>query len=259
MGEGTVRLMEPVITYPKLGRGAWPSDGLGGTLSLDGLKLGKFYRAPAKGSTLPMIGVVGFRAARGGLPCSINDYAAYRAVIAVQTELDTITADGIWGPRTDLALKEYQAEHGLTADGIFGSASARALFHPMLLTAIGWAVPRAHPELADLCCGHIALESVWDPGAVGKSTPQDLGLGQINGPAWPSLSANDRLNPAMSLPWMARFVQANLAAFPGDTRAGVFAYNAGVAGCRKWIAEGRPDVWGVRRPNEYIDKVLAGC
>ena len=41
---------------------------------------------------------------------------------------DPGVVDGIWGRRTELALKRFQADKGLVADGIVGSNTRLALF-----------------------------------------------------------------------------------------------------------------------------------
>ncbi len=56
----------------------------------------------------------------------------YGNVAAVQTRLSTLgyyrsSVDGIWGKGTDSAVKRFQADKGLKADGIVGSATERAL------------------------------------------------------------------------------------------------------------------------------------
>ncbi len=43
--------------------------------------------------------------------------------------------DGIWGPRTLAALKEFQSSHGLRRDGILGPKTQRALHHVRVASA----------------------------------------------------------------------------------------------------------------------------
>jgi peptidoglycan hydrolase-like protein with peptidoglycan-binding domain len=47
-------------------------------------------------------------------------------VTAVQSKIG-VSADGVFGPQTASAVKQYQSAHGLTADGIVGPATAQAM------------------------------------------------------------------------------------------------------------------------------------
>jgi peptidoglycan hydrolase-like protein with peptidoglycan-binding domain len=47
-------------------------------------------------------------------------------VKAVQAKLG-LTADGIFGPGTKRAVKQFQAENGLTADGVAGPSTLKAM------------------------------------------------------------------------------------------------------------------------------------
>jgi peptidoglycan hydrolase-like protein with peptidoglycan-binding domain len=47
-------------------------------------------------------------------------------VAAVQRAVG-VSADGVFGPQTEAAVKHYQAAHGLTVDGIVGPATAQAM------------------------------------------------------------------------------------------------------------------------------------
>lgn len=58
----------------------------------------------------------------------------------IRMNYDCGTADGIFGRRTEDAVKEFQKEHGLAADGIVGEKTQQAL---------GWIVDPAPPGPAD--------------------------------------------------------------------------------------------------------------
>jgi hypothetical protein len=162
----------------------------------------------------------------------------------------------------------WQYAQGLDDDGVLGPATARAMWQPVLDAAceqveIG---PRG-VSLRKLCRGHIGVESGWDCGAVGVSTPADVGLGQINGPAHPDMDLDERLDPWTALAFVARFVYGNLVAFGFNERDTVASYMLGQGGCRTWIKAGRPASWqrlvgGVRTTvyvARYIDSVLAAA
>jgi peptidoglycan hydrolase-like protein with peptidoglycan-binding domain len=38
-----------------------------------------------------------------------------------------LQVDGIWGPKTDSAVRSFQSAHGLTADGIIGEKTCERL------------------------------------------------------------------------------------------------------------------------------------
>lgn len=239
------------LFYPPAGRGAFPSGGLGGTLDVSGYRLGSYYRSPA-GSSMAMPGLTGALAVKRGLTCSINDYAVHRAVRALQPFFGT-TPDGILGPNSDAAIRAYQGRHNLYVDGIVGPKTCKSLFAPLVDTAAEIA---GHPEdLATVARGTISMESMYDPGAVGVSTPQDLGIGQINGPAHPNLSVNDRFDPTIAIPWVVNFIDSNMRAMGYDLDSGIAAYNLGVTGAKAWTAAGRPQMWYGKDVYRYIQEV----
>lgn len=259
--------MTAKISYPATGRGAWPGNGTGGTVKSDGTAPGRFYRSIAAGANLPSVGLAGYRADRlTGGPCTVDEFAVYRGVVAVQVELRErgllgsdlrpLLADGIWGKNTDSAVRAFQLANNLTPDGVFGPASARALFTPRARSAA-----QAEDNTGTvwkLMVGTVQWESGWDPGAVGSSTPQDLGLGQINGPAHPSMTEAMRLDPAVSLPYVAGMIAANLRAMKWNPRDAVAAYRYGVRGASEWVAAGRPQLYKGTDAWDYIGTILNG-
>lgn len=162
---------------PATGRGAWPKDGRGGTLNPDGTPGGYYlYRA---GST-----IVG----SGGLAAPDLDHrAAAYGVKGIQFALRwhgfTVNADAEYGPATASAVAAFQrgqqkypyvdAVRPADPPGVVGKGTAYHLFAPIASAYCArYAVP---PGIAH---GIVELESAWDPGAVGFTTPQDLGLAQ---------------------------------------------------------------------------------
>lgn len=251
----------PTIVMPEQGRGAWSSSGKGGTLSTTGHSRGAFYAA--SDGTLPLVGLAAARAVRAGQPVALDDYAVHRAVVGWQRLAD-VAQDGIYGADTAAGVKSLQKAAKLTSDGVVGPVTARALLTPVADDAARRAAPSAVAnDAALLVRGHVSVESLWDVGAVGVSTPDDVGLGQINGPSHESMSLDERLDPFVALDYVASLVASNLVAFPGDVDGAIAAYNLGQGGARTWIKAGRPAVWqrlvaGVRTSvyvRRYIDSV----
>lgn len=227
------------------GRGTWPNDGDGGTLVLDGTKLGPWYRSPA--GTMKWPGYAGYVAAKNNTSVDLNFYAVYRAVKDLQRVVGA-TSDGLFGAQTGDKVKTWQANHGLVADGVVGPKTTRAMYHPVVL-ASAKTVDTSLTNLGPIAGGHIGWESGWDPGAVGVTTPDDVGLGQINGPSHPDMSLDDRLDPRKAITWIVNFVDDNITQMNGVEDDGIAAYNLGVGGARSWVKAGRPqffngvDVW----------------
>lgn len=231
-----------IYTYPKAGRGAWSA--VGGTLSLDGRNPGSYYRAPASGKYDDMPGATAHKALKAGTPVEINSFAVFMGVRAIQAQLG-VKPDGLFGGDTGAAVKAFQAKYPArcgVADGIVGPRTSRALFERLLSAACAGRTTAAL-TLEFLVRGHVGHESSWDPGAVGWVTPQDLGLGQINGPSHPDMDEVERLTPGVSLPWVATFVDGNVVAMKGVLDDGIAAYLLGVSGARTWVKLGRPAVW----------------
>lgn len=244
------------LVYPTVGRGAWPANGAGQTLNSTGDSPGPYLRCPA---VVPnprlMPGLAAFRDIRNGEPVSINEFAVMCAVQAIQREVN-VTDDGLFGGNTAAAVKTWQQHHALTGDGIVGPATGKALWRPVALELARTFSTRWPPTLAKLVVGHIGHESGWDSAAVGVTTPQDLGLCQINGPAHPDMSAQARLDPRRALVWMMGFVEGNLNAFGGNEAPAIAAYLLGVTGSRRWSSAGFPDVFNGVKVHDYVASVL---
>lgn len=245
------------------GRGAWPGTGTGGTLDITGTGPGSYYRAPKAGSSMAMPGSVGARAVKEGGSVTLNDYAVYLAVKVLQPYFGA-EPDGVLGPKTEAAIKGYQKTNGLWVDGVIGDKTTRSLFSPLVTEAA--ASVRIDPRnLIYMTLGHITVESVWDLGAVGFETPDDLGIAQVNRPSHPAMTVEACFTPRVAIRWMVELVDGNLIAMHGNTSDAIAAYNLGRGGARSWISDGRPDVWTrsysgqnyTTNVKEYIDKVWA--
>ena len=118
------------------------------------------------------------------LVCGTASAATYRrgssgsAVVTIQTKLKNWgyysgTVDGIFGSRTTEAVKYFQRKNGLTADGIVGSATQRALgmttsssssnSNVYLLAKVISAEARGEPYSGQVAVGAVILNRVEHP------------------------------------------------------------------------------------------------
>jgi hypothetical protein len=211
----------------------------------------------------------------GSEPGKDQDFWAVAAgVLAVQKLLATVTrvrvdgkwvpltvgldysgGPGIFGPRTEAAVKAFQQTANPPADGIAGPNTCKALLRdPVYAQQQRVSMPR------NLLWGIIGQESGWDPGAVGGTTPHDLGLVQINTLAHPvpPLLAFD---PAYSLPWAAdrmkaahdRYIAKGVTAETAWNLAAL--YHHAPAWADYWASKGYPPPTYATAAQVYIDKV----
>lgn len=113
-------------------------------------------------------------------PDSYAERAVNYGVRAIQHRLNDLgladlTVTGNFGRGTRKGVKAFQASVGLTTDGVVGPTTAKALFRPCLIAKAE--ARKVDPALA---FGIVSVESVFDPGAVGYSTPGDKGFAQFN-------------------------------------------------------------------------------
>lgn len=244
------------LTYPTTGRGSFTTNAqLGGTLNVKGDGPGPYYRAPASPS-VRMPGLTGALALRNATACSINDYAVHMACKALQAKVGT-DPDGILGPNSDKLIKAYQVGRSLVADGVIGPMTCKLMFDPLIEAAV-LALDRHHgAAMMWMSKGHMWVESGYDPGAVGVTTPQDLGPG-LNGEHNPDMSADFRLTPATAIPAMVKIVDGNIFALKFDFDAAVLAYNIGRGGATSWKRAGKPARFMGVDTYAYINKVKAG-
>lgn len=241
------------------GRGAWPVNGLGGTLQANkttgGTKPGPYYMLAVRPSA---------QVGSGGLGSTDAQVRAVNyGVRAIQRAISrfagtNLLIDGIYGPVTSKAVRDWQAKQPASANtGVWGGVgqdSAKALFGPWLKLVV--------PNHFEVLYGIISQESTWDPGAVGYTDPNDLGLAQINGPANPSLTEADRFDPDVAFANAHARLTLALSRFSGDLRTAVASYNLGLGGASSWKRAGSPDLWtpaGATTPRNvaaYIDNIL---
>lgn len=245
------------ITYPEHGRGAWSS----GMLNLSGTGDGPFYRAPAKGSDVDMIGAKVYTKVHDSAErrVSINDYAVWRGAFEIQAELKRIgydiAMDGVWGPATDAVVKDWQRSQNISADGIYGQQTARTMWEPVLANEVnrrGDFMNHLDAQVFAVARGHMRTETNWDLAAVGYQVPKDNGIAQINTTAHKEMSVDDCFNPRKALDYALDFIVGNFNWSGWVEDDAIACYNVGRGGAQQWVNAGRPDTWAAAR---YIQLV----
>lgn len=240
------------IDYSVPGRGAWPASvNTGGTLNLAGNGPGKFYRSATGDATPIGLTMYNKHVSKTVHDVHINEVATWRAAMALQKAVNAqavaapLIEDGIWGVKSDLAFRAFQEKAGVFVDGIVGPTTSKALFLPMLEKRV---VLRAGVDfmrhqkdfMVDLCSATIALESGWDPGAVGYTTPRDLGISQINTAAHTDITWETAFDPNYAFTKKLSIIKVNFDYVLYDIILAIASYNGGLGGASNWHAAGRP-------------------
>jgi hypothetical protein len=128
--------------------------------------------------------------------------AIKRELVYIGYDLDLTSQR--FGPKTGEAVKAFQTENGLTADGMVGSKTANALWRRRITeTEASLGIPQ------DWLRAQIHWESLDDPGAqlTNPDGSRDRGLCQLNSGNHPD--DTDAFDPAWSIPFLGRFQAAN--------------------------------------------------
>lgn len=160
--------------------------------------------------------------------------------------------DGIFGTRTQQAVKNFQSRSGLSIDGVIGPKTARNLFDRRARaeeSRTGMPGPYLH--------GLMRWESAYDPGAVGPNGI-DLGLVQINLEAHKDITNMQALDPAFAIPYAAdrmRSAFTSFAAKPELAWKCAIAQHNSPRKAKAWFDTGSP-------PDEaivtYVQRVQGG-
>lgn len=247
------------LTYPASGRGAWSK--VGGTLNLAGDGPGPFFRAPKVDDPTKRIGYDVARAVRSSTTTSVSvdDYAVYRAVRAIQNQLTRIGydvggVDGVWGPKVDAVVKTWQESKNIRSDGIYGQQTARTMWEPFVVQEVAKRsvfMEYLDPTVQSMISAHFTLESGWDLAAVGRVNSKDIGLLQVNLDAHTDLTVDAATEPISMVSWAFNFVVGNLNYCGWNISDAIACYNAGRGGASTWVRDGRP----AGRIAEYIRMV----
>jgi len=234
------------------GRGAWPTNGSGGTKKYkDGTQPGPYYYLGA-----------------GESVTDVNSFAVHEAVKAYQKALrrvqdnPNIVIDGVFGTQTSRAVLHFQQEHpevGKPWGGI-GPETSKAILYPSLLRQ----VKKREFPYPKVVSGVVKTESLWDAGAVGYLDDDDYGLAQINGPSHPNLTDEERFEPKRAFNFIIDYLNNALSRLDNDLDLAIASYNLGIGGARQWDIAGRPNYWTpvgsdrLRNVRAYIDNIKAG-
>ncbi len=216
----------------KTGRGAWttigmPPNGTGYYKLLDPVRIGS---EPTKDASF---------------------YAVNRGVRVIQMRLNglgwypRLTVDGVFGERTDVAIKFVQGVLGLPVDGRVGPRTMLALLWPVVRD---YDSPIYHKTVGGLCQN----ESGWDPGAVGYLTPDDHGLMQINAVANPTITIDAAFHHRVAFQYANKRITEAMATY-NNLDIAIASYNS-PAWAAQWARENSPPNAQIQA---YVERIKA--
>lgn len=198
----------------------------------------------------------------GSSPTKDTNYqAVHLAVKAIQTRVNgygyspALVVDGKFGKSSADGVKWVQAKLGFSAagqDGVVGPTTCKALFKDLLIWFGG-----VHHAPASQLHGFVMLESGYDPGAVGVTTPSDRGLNQINENAHPDITDEQAFDPAFAINYTAKRLSDARIAFSGKSvdlknKCAIAQHNSPLW-AKQWYAAGSPPNDQIKK---YVDLVL---
>lgn len=140
----------------------------------------------------------------------------------------------VCGNAFDRSAKAFQVAERLIVDGEVGRITAAALFRRRAHHAgLAAGVPNNY------VCKIMHLESACDPGAVGYTDPNDLGLLQIHMPAHPTITVAQAFSPSFAITWAASTLASAYRNLQ-DWDATVASWNVGGGGAAAWLDAGKP-------------------
>ena len=149
----------------------------------------------------------------------VNSQAVNLGVKAIQNWVNALgyapklELSGIFGPKTQAGVKWAQVQYGFTGasvDGVVGPATSKKF----------WSIPAywfaaVHKVPVQDLWGFVSLESAFDAGAVGYTTPSDRGLFQINLVAHPTITVDQAFDVGFAANYTAERLAKARAQFAG--------------------------------------------
>ena len=156
-----------------------------------------------------------------------------------------------FGEAVENSVKDFQKAKGLVVDGECGQVTLRELFRKRItLIEARYGFPNGTVGKK------IALESAFDPVAVGFSDPADKGIAQIN-TGIHGVTEGEAFDPAFAIPWAAEYIttqKREIERRANTLKAGRAAYNVGNYYAAEWMLAGFPVNGRVENGIDWFDR-----